>query len=334
MSSVDVVIPCYNYARYLPQCVGSVLNQQGVEVRALIIDDCSQDDSEIVGRRLAEQHSNVEYRRHSVNRGHIATYNEGLLDWAKADYVLLLSADDMLAPKSLERSCRIMDGYPNVVLTCGRAVEFHDEYSLPILATPETSTAKLEIFTGQQFLELACRTGQNHISCPTAVVRTTIQQKIGGYASDLPHAGDMEMWMRFACHGDVAILSTWQAFYRKHDQNMSQFYLGYPLRDLRERLNAFERIFKVYEDKIFDRELLQVKYRKAVAEMAFWGSQHAFEQYDMVTFQEYLSFAVQTFPAIREWRHFSRMRWKQFIGPRIYNVLQFFLHKFSARTKS
>lgn len=96
MSSVDVVIPCYNYARYLPQCVESVLNQQGVEVRALIIDDCSQDDSEIVGRRLAEQDSRVEYRRHSINQGHIATYNDGLLNWAEAEYSLLLSSDDVL----------------------------------------------------------------------------------------------------------------------------------------------------------------------------------------------------------------------------------------------
>lgn len=79
MSSVDVVIPCYNYARYLPQCVASALDQEDVEVRILIIDDCSKDDSEIVGRRLAEQESRVEYRRHPINQGHISTYNEGLL---------------------------------------------------------------------------------------------------------------------------------------------------------------------------------------------------------------------------------------------------------------
>jgi len=39
MSTVDVVIPCYNYARYLSGCVSSILSQPRVDVRILIIDD-------------------------------------------------------------------------------------------------------------------------------------------------------------------------------------------------------------------------------------------------------------------------------------------------------
>ncbi len=38
MSSVDVVVPCYNYARYLRACVGSILSQRDVDVRVLIVD--------------------------------------------------------------------------------------------------------------------------------------------------------------------------------------------------------------------------------------------------------------------------------------------------------
>src|SRR6185312_15605269 len=44
LTSVDVVVPCYNYARFLQECVGSVLSQDGVDVRVLIIDDASIDD--------------------------------------------------------------------------------------------------------------------------------------------------------------------------------------------------------------------------------------------------------------------------------------------------
>ena len=98
MASVDVVIPCYNYAKYLPRCVASVLSQEGVDVRALIIDDCSTDETPAVGAALAQQDARVLYRRHAKNMRHIATYNEGLIDWASADYCLLLSADDLLAP--------------------------------------------------------------------------------------------------------------------------------------------------------------------------------------------------------------------------------------------
>src|SRR5205823_5587035 len=85
MTSVDVVIPAYNYGHYLPACVRSVTSQRGVDVRVLIIDDASTDDTFAVAQRLAADDRRVEARRHVQNQGHIATYNEGLLAWACAD---------------------------------------------------------------------------------------------------------------------------------------------------------------------------------------------------------------------------------------------------------
>ena len=114
MRTVDVVVPCYNYAKYLEICVRSILDQPDVAVRVLIIDDCSTDESEVVGRRLAADDSRVHYRRHDRNIGHIATYNEGLLGWATADYCLLISADDLLTPGALSRAVRVLDEYPSV----------------------------------------------------------------------------------------------------------------------------------------------------------------------------------------------------------------------------
>ena len=48
MATVDVAIPCYQYGRFLRACVGSVLNQGIDDVRILIIDNASTDNS-VVG---------------------------------------------------------------------------------------------------------------------------------------------------------------------------------------------------------------------------------------------------------------------------------------------
>ena len=54
MSSISVVIPCYNYGHFLEECVASVLDdQEGVDVRVLIIDDASPDDSAEVALKIA-----------------------------------------------------------------------------------------------------------------------------------------------------------------------------------------------------------------------------------------------------------------------------------------
>jgi len=53
VSRIDVVVPCYNYGRFLSECVSSILDDQpGTDVRVLIIDDASQDDSAQTARKL------------------------------------------------------------------------------------------------------------------------------------------------------------------------------------------------------------------------------------------------------------------------------------------
>src|SRR5438067_328538 len=106
MSRVDVIVPCYNYGHLLEDCIRSVLSQQDVDVRILLMDDASTDETESIGRRLAADRR-VEYRRHRVNRGHIATYNEALA-CLTGDYCLILSADDLLTPGALMRAARLM----------------------------------------------------------------------------------------------------------------------------------------------------------------------------------------------------------------------------------
>lgn len=89
MSSVDVIVPCYRYGHFLRQCVESVLNQSMRNVRVLIIDDTSPDNTAEVAAELAKEDPRVTFVRHSVNKGHIATYNEGI-DWASSEYMLIL----------------------------------------------------------------------------------------------------------------------------------------------------------------------------------------------------------------------------------------------------
>ena len=61
----------------------------------------------------------------------------------------------------------------------------------------------------------------NYIHTATAIVRTSAQKTLGGYRLDLPHTGDLDMWLRFALHGNVAYVAERQAAYRRHDRNMS-----------------------------------------------------------------------------------------------------------------
>jgi Glycosyl transferase family 2 len=263
MAKIDVVVPCYNYGRFLNSCVGSLLEQSVRDLRVLVIDDASTDDSLSVARKLAEKDRRVSVVAHSQNKGHIATYNEGIA-WASADYFLLLSADDLLVPGALERAIEIMDENPDVVLTHGEGIVWYDDQPFPPVATQRTSTWARHDLIGE-----ICATGANLVATPTAIGRTNVQKDIGGYKESLPHAGDMEMWLHFAAHGAVARIDAVQAIYRRHSSAMSNAYFARMLPDYRQRRQAFDSFFEECDHRLTNSSVLRAQSARVIANHAF-----------------------------------------------------------------
>jgi glycosyltransferase involved in cell wall biosynthesis len=118
MSSIDVLIPCYQYGRYLRSSVTSVLGQDVSNLRILILDNGSTDNSVEVAQQLASEDQRIEVVARRTNLGPQASFNEGI-DWAEADYYMQLDADDLLAPGALRRAMLVMDQNPNLTFTYG-----------------------------------------------------------------------------------------------------------------------------------------------------------------------------------------------------------------------
>jgi glycosyltransferase involved in cell wall biosynthesis len=314
MSRVDVIVPCYNYGRYLRECVRSLTSQPEVEVRVLIIDDCSRDDTLQVAAELKTTASCIEYRRHSRNIGHIATYNEGL-EWASGDYVLLISADDALVPGALARAAKVMDQHPEVALTYGRMVQSEHMPSFP----PFSTTCDWTMLTGQELLEDCCKAGYNTIPTPTAVVRTAIQKKVGGYRSQFPHAGDMEMWLRLGMYGSVAHLHVEQAFKREHNKNMFLEYRGWE--DVQQVNEVFQGIFLEFADRILDLPKWRRIADHALAWKALEEAYSSFARGDVASCRRLLHLALEKNPTLGSHKEWKKLRWKLRIGFRTWSFV-------------
>ena len=100
---VSVVIPAYNAAGVLSQCVSSVLAQEGVEVEVVIVDDGSADDTLAVATGLAEADPRV--RVVSKPNGGVSSARNAGLDAATGEVVVFVDADDALVPGALASVC-------------------------------------------------------------------------------------------------------------------------------------------------------------------------------------------------------------------------------------
>jgi hypothetical protein len=285
-----------------------------VDVRVLILDDCSTDDSEEVGRALAAADPRVEYRRHAVNRGHTATYNEGI-DWLSGDYCLLLSADDMLTPGALSRAAAVMDAHPEVGLTYGQAVVTNRPDPARDLLTVSPA---VEVYTGQEFVRRMCAEGYNIVQTPTAIGRTSVQRAIGGYRTDLPHSGDMEMWLRYATRSSVAYLWSHQAYYRTHAESMSVGYRG--VKDLDEVLRAFNALFGAAGAELSS-DLPALAHCR-VADTAYARAWAAFERGDEAMCAAFTAFARSVCPGSRYQPKWLRLRCKRLLGSRLWAAVR------------
>jgi glycosyltransferase involved in cell wall biosynthesis len=317
---VKVIVPCYDYAGYLDNCLGSVLGQDGVEVRVLIVDDCSPDDTPAVARRIMDNDDRVEYHRHERNVGLVATINDGL-EWAgDGDYVAVLSADDLLVPGSLRRATSVMDSQPRVGMVYGRAPYFESGRPLPRFGRRWRGT---KIWRGEDWIRLRCRSGHSCISSPEVVVRTSVQRDAGGYDPACQHACDLNMWLRIAAISDVAyVRGAAQALYRIHPDSMFRAMLAGdagPIIDLRERRAAFDRFFTSAESRLLDAAGLRQMVARTLARQALWRASRAYDRdqvhnVDGVSAEEWIAFALETCPDPRRLREWWGLRLRQQIG--------------------
>jgi glycosyltransferase involved in cell wall biosynthesis len=333
LAGIDVIIPCYNYGRFLHQCVNSVLGQVGVDVRVLVIDDASLDNTAEVAKALAMESSNVSVIRHSTNKGHIDTYNEGI-EWASADYMLLLSADDYLLPGALNRATGLMEAHPEVGFTFGNVIELSDSGNeTPKKSIIETTKASdNHIVEGREFIELGGGT-DNLVATCSAVVRTQLQKHIGGYRHELPHTGDMEMWLRFAAHASVGFISAYQGVYRLHSANMSTAYyvisdghLIYArdgrLTDLQQRKSALDCFFERCNDVLARREDLCRRLYRQLSELAVGRASAAFNDGQMEESRQLSDFALTVCPEIKSSSAWLKLTCKRWMGARTWRAVR------------
>jgi GT2 family glycosyltransferase len=320
-TSVDVIVPCYNYGRYLRECIESVISQEGAGVRVLIIDDASSDETQSIGSELAKRDSRIEYRRHPSNRGHIETYNEGL-QWVDSEFLLLLSADDALYRDALKTATGIMAAHPEIGFVFGKAFDGQRMQDCPLIDSQDTNVYRT--IQASEFLNHCCANAHNPVPTPSAIIRSSVQKRIGNYRHDLPHTADLEMWMRLAADGQVGISRSVLAFHRKHSNNMTYQHQRPGIGDLIECHKAIDSFCDTHADPSLNVSQLRDMGRKAVAWRAFWSASCQLELGNLTLCSSCLDLSRSMFPAIANTHQWRKMRLKRLLGSRIFKARSFF----------
>ena len=95
MTQISIIVPCYNQAQYLGECLESVLNQTFQEWECIIINDGSTDNTDEIAAVWLQKDNRFKYIQ-KENGGLSSTRNAGI-EIALGEFILPLDADDKIS---------------------------------------------------------------------------------------------------------------------------------------------------------------------------------------------------------------------------------------------
>lgn len=214
---LSVLIPTYNYARFLPEAIESVLVQDFQDFEVIIVDDNSPDNTAEVVAPYCRKDSRVSFEVNAVNRGMVQNWNY-CLSKARGTYVKYLFGDDKLAtPKCLGKMVALLDVNPTARLAVS-ARKVIDENSRWIDVWDNLESDGL--YDGRSTIMRCFARNMNLIGEPSAVLfRAADAQR--GFSLEYRQLVDMEMWFHLLEQGGLVFTSEPLCCFRKHGQQQT-----------------------------------------------------------------------------------------------------------------
>ena len=131
---VSIIIPVYNVAPYIGDCLRSVMRQSYKgDVECILVDDCGLDESIVIAEQMiAEYDGPIQFKilHHDHNRGLSAARNTGTLQ-AKGDWIYYLDSDDEITEDCIEKMMTVVSEYPGVEVVQGKYCKENQD-ALPV----------------------------------------------------------------------------------------------------------------------------------------------------------------------------------------------------------
>lgn len=198
---ISVIVPCYNQAQYLDECLQSVLDQTYPNWECIIVNDGSPDNTEEVALEWTKKDSRFQYIS-KQNGGLSSARNAGIAE-ANGDWILPLDCDDKIGTRYLEYAQKEFDkGYSIIYCDAEKFGHQNGKWILPPFSLKNLAKT-------------------NIIFC-TFFFKKEDYKKIGGYDENMKVGlEDWEFVIHLAKQGkDVLKLDYTGFFYRTKESSM------------------------------------------------------------------------------------------------------------------
>ncbi|MBD5145971.1 MAG: glycosyltransferase [Ruminococcus sp.] len=201
---ISVILPVYNVAPYLEQCVRSILDQTYTYLEILLIDDGSTDGSAAICDELKEKDTRITVF-HQKNAGVSAARNAGL-DHASGQYISFIDPDDFIDSKFYEVLVKNMEECNARCSSIGH-MRLYEETGNSVTVSP---TVKRRTLSGLDALDETFSNVDPWVGMPfnKLYLRDIIEKRCLRFRTDMRYNEDNEFCYRYLSYCDVIVRDT------------------------------------------------------------------------------------------------------------------------------
>jgi glycosyltransferase involved in cell wall biosynthesis len=208
--AVSVCIPTYNYGRFLPAAIESVLAQDFHDFELIVVDNASEDDTAKV---LAGYGDRVRAHRNERNVGLFGNFAR-CLELARGEFVKLLAADDWLHPAYLREAVALMRAHPSAAIVSGPG--FFVDGDARVFGVGTTGVFATGLVPGPAALRAQADL-LNVVGMPSnTLVRRGPVDEVGGFDERFAPAADVHLWGKLLARYDLAWMAQPRCYLRIH----------------------------------------------------------------------------------------------------------------------
>ncbi len=250
MPKVSVLMPSFNYGRYLPFAIKSVLSQSYSDLELVITDDCSTDGSKEIAEEWKRLDDRVVTVFHDTNHGLARARNSGLAV-STGEFVAFCDADDIWLPDKLKTQVEYLQRRPEVGLVHSDGLIMDGDGNLTGKRFSSEFHRKGQVTSGNLFEELCQR---NFLCVPTVILRREAIQYAGGFDERLRSLEDWLCWAKVSRKYPFYYVDEPLVQYRNHRDSLSYNAQGMAhnrVKALRSLLDTFPDIPPQCRAKMF-----------------------------------------------------------------------------------
>lgn len=247
MARVDVLIPVFNMAATLREAVESIRAQSVSDIRIVIVDDGSTDESPALLAEIAREDDRVRVVTRS-NGGIVDALNAGL-SICDSEFLARFDADDLSFPMRFERQLAYLEAHHECVAV-GCVVEHMDERGAPLQGLPQPGSPADADPGKAPALE-------PYIIHPFLMARRAAIAAVGDSYRYVPNSEDSDLFWRLAERGALVNLPETLGRYRVHTASISSSVVSGRVMAIGSQLGALSALRRRAgrADLVFAREL-------------------------------------------------------------------------------